>query len=55
MSRIIQFVERNARGAWVVYGADGIKQYYGYTKAEAIRRYKYDSKTIFEVRGKAHG
>lgn len=55
MSRIIQFVERNARGAWVVYGADGIKQYYGYIKAEAIRRYKEDSKTIFEVRGKAHG
>ena len=55
MSRIIQFVERNARGAWVVYGADGSKQYYGYTTAEAIRRYQEDSKHLFWVRGKAHG
>lgn len=55
MSGIIHFVEKNVHGAWVVYGADGIKQYYGYTKAEAIRLYKEDCKTIFEVRGKAHG
>ena len=39
----------------ITQDAPNIKQYYGYTKAEAIRRYKEDSKTIFEVRGKAHG
>ena len=38
MSGIIQFVERNARGAWVVYGADGIKQYYGYTTIWPVTR-----------------
>lgn len=47
MSGIIHFVEKNIRGAWVVFGVDGIKQYYGYTKAEAIRRYKEDCKIVF--------
>lgn len=32
-------MERNIRGAWVVWGADGIKQYYGYTKAQARQKY----------------
>lgn len=40
MRGIIFFVERNIRGAWVVYGLCGIKQYYGYTRKEAIERYK---------------
>ena len=55
MSGIIHFVEKNIRGAWVVFGVDGIKQYYGYTKAEAIRRYKEDCKIVFEVREKLPG
>lgn len=43
----IYFSEKNIRGAWVVYGALGIKQYYGYTKAEAERMYKDEcSRTI---------
>lgn len=37
---VIHFVERNIHGAWVVYGLAGVKQYYGYTKAEAKRLYK---------------
>jgi hypothetical protein len=40
MSYPIYFSEKNIRGAWVVYGALGIKQYYGYTKAEAESLYK---------------
>ena len=36
----IYFSEKNIHGAWVVYGALGIRQYYGYTKAESERRYK---------------
>ena len=47
MSGIIHFVEKNIRGAWVVFGVDGIKQYYGYTKA--------DCKIVFEVREKLQG
>jgi hypothetical protein len=43
---IIWFVEKNIRGAWVVYGIDGIKQYYGYTKARAKQKYIEDCKTI---------
>lgn len=39
---IIYFVERNIHGAWVVWGGDGIKQYYGYTKRQAIEKYKQD-------------
>lgn len=32
-------MEKNIHGAWVVYGIDGIKQYYGYTKAQARKMY----------------
>ncbi len=42
----IFFSERNIHGAWVVYGEDGVRQYYGYTKAEAEKRYKEDSRVI---------
>lgn len=43
---IVFFIEQNIHGAWVVYGAYGIKQYYGYTKEEARQKY-IDSDTIF--------
>ena len=44
----IFFVEKNIRGAWVIYGAIGVKQYYGYTKAEAVAKYKEECKrTVF--------
>lgn len=42
----IWLVERNIRGAYVIYGAIGVKQYYGYTKAEAIALYQSDCKEI---------
>ena len=38
--------EKNIRGAWVVYGIEGIKQYYGYTKAQAKQKYIEGCKTI---------
>ena len=49
----ISMVERNIRGAWVVYGLLGVKQYYYYTKAEAMRLYRkeYEEK-IFTNRKK---
>lgn len=40
------FSERNIRGAWVVYGINGVKQYYGYTKREAERRYREEAKKV---------
>ena len=43
---MVHFTERNAAGAWTVYGSDGVKQYYGYTKAEAIRKYNEASREI---------
>lgn len=43
---VIHFVERNIHGAWVIYGLDGVKQYYGYTKSEAIKLYKECCKII---------
>ena len=39
----IFFIEKNIRGAWVIYGDIGIKQYYGYTKAEATKKYKNEA------------
>lgn len=44
--KTIYFPERNHRGAWVVYGINGVKQYYGYTKKEAERRYREEAKKV---------
>ena len=44
--KIIYFSEKNIHGAWVVYGIDGVKQYYGYTKKEAEERYRKEAKII---------
>lgn len=46
MGSIVFFVERNHHAAWVVYGAEGVKQYYGYTKEQAIQLYKESCKII---------
>lgn len=50
----IFFVERNVHGAWVVYGTIAVRQYYGYTKQEAMRRYREEcARTeLFNQRGK---
>ena len=40
MTGYILAVERNVHGAWVIYGALGVKQYYYYTKQQAIDLYK---------------
>jgi hypothetical protein len=39
MSGYIFFIELNIRGAWVIYGRLGVRQYYGYTKAQSKQRY----------------
>lgn len=39
MKGIIQFIERNIRGMLVMYGINGIQQFYGYTKAQAMTKY----------------
>lgn len=44
MKGYIFFSEKNIRGAWVVCGRIGIKQYYGYTKAEAEEMYNAECK-----------
>lgn len=44
----LYFMEKNIRGAWVVYGVIGIRQYYYYTKAQARQMYLDEcSKTYF--------
>lgn len=35
-------VERNIHGAWVIYGALGVRQYYFYTKKQAMARYRQE-------------
>lgn len=48
---IIYFTEKNFRGAWVIYGALGVRQYYFYTKKQAIEKYKKEfSKTHLTCR-----
>lgn len=46
--RIIYFMEKNIHGAWVVWGVDGIKQYYYCTKKEARQKYIDDCNVFFE-------
>ena len=46
---MIEFMEKNIRGAWVVYGTIGIRQYYGYTKREARRLYAKECKKVVFV------
>lgn len=46
----IFLIERNIRGAWVIYGRLGVRQYYGYTKKEAEKRYLEEcERNLFEV------
>ena len=48
----IYFMERNIRGAWVVYGVIGIKQYYYYTKVQARQMYIDECKKTYFVNKK---
>ena len=41
---LIFFTEKNIHGAWVVCGVIGYRQYYGYTKKQAIELYKEECK-----------
>lgn len=47
MNGLVWLVERNIHGAWVVYGACGIKQYYYCAKTEAKIKYKEDSDVFY--------
>lgn len=40
----ITLIERNRYGAWVIYGEIGMRQYYFYTKREAMQRYRNECK-----------
>ena len=44
MTNPILFVERNIHGAWVIYGLCAVRQYYGYTKTQAMRLYRQEYK-----------
>lgn len=39
MNKWIYLIERNAHGAYVIYGELGVRQYYGYTREESKRKY----------------
>ncbi len=40
MDKDVFAVEKNVRGAWVIYGALGVRQYYGHTKLQSIAKYR---------------
>lgn len=44
------FIDRNVHGAWVVYGSEGVKQYYGCTKEQARKQYQLSGKTFVNRR-----
>lgn len=45
----IYLMEKNIRGAWVIYGTLGVRQYYYYTKAQARKLYLDECKKKFFV------
>jgi hypothetical protein len=49
---IVWLVEQNVHGGYTVYGSCGIRQYYGYSKSEAITKYKelYNKEYFTEVK-----
>lgn len=42
MDKDVFAVEKNIRGAWVIYGALGVRQYYGHTKLQSIAKYRQE-------------
>ena len=46
----IFFIGKNLRGAYVVYGSEGVKQYYGLTKEQAKKQYQSSGKTFVKRR-----
>lgn len=40
MDKDVFAVEKNICGAWVIYGALGVRQYYGHTKLQSIAKYR---------------
>ena len=48
----IYAITRNIYGACVIYGSEGVRQYYGYTKEQAIRKYRESGKTLVNRRAK---
>ena len=42
MRGVIHCIERNIHGAWVIYGALGVRQYYYYTKKQAVDLYRQE-------------
>lgn len=49
---MIYFVEKNIRGAWVVCGKIGMRQYYYYTKKEAMKMYSNECRNTIIVNEK---
>lgn len=47
----IFFIEKNDRGAWVICGTEGVKQYYGCTKAEAEALYRKSYREVYNHGG----
>lgn len=46
MKGYVFFIERNIRGAWVIYGRIGVRQYYYYTKSQAKEKYETECKKV---------
>lgn len=47
MEGAIFHVEKNNRGAWVIYGTEGVRQYIGYTKAAAMEEYRKRYREVY--------
>lgn len=43
-SNLIWLIEQSFQGAWVIHGQIGTRQFMGYTKNQAIKKYKEECK-----------
>lgn len=48
MRSYIYSIEKNYHGAYVIFGKLGFRQYYEYTKREAIALYNKECRKVFE-------
>lgn len=51
MKSTVWMVERNTYGAWVIRGCIGMRQYYFYTKREAVALYRAEVEEKRHVSG----
>lgn len=49
-SNLVWFIDKTFQGAWAIHGQIGYRQYMGYSKSEAIRKYKQECRQTLALK-----